>query len=761
MRKNRSRNQTAADAPAATVTEDAPAAVTAEPTPVAAEEPASVPEEAAPAAEPTTGEAPAPEQEPAAGAPREGEQEQPAAPAVLQEEAPEVRMFRPDEVVPWPGLNPRTHFDPDQQAELDDSVRRNGVRQPAVVHLREEGSHFLVIGERRWRSCQNTGRMLPAVVGTFSEAEAFELALIENIQRSDLTPIEEARGFRRWLDTHDGGSTYTLAERIGKSQPYIANRLALLRLPAGTQQLVEDELVTATQARDAFVPFAGIPEDVRVKVFDTVQTRVREHYRDNPGEHLNLARLKEAVGRAAVKWSRPLSAADAEHTEERPLFDPRGHDAECGCNGPVWNYRNWGNPQRRCFNAAWWNGKQAEAREAQKRAEEERRAEVERRRAEAEQAGKAGEAPAPPVAAEEARTLYAFTEVLTDSASDFRELRTLLDPEQIPADSLRVVENHEAWRARYSLVCIDRDAVNKAKLSASQTRLDVLRRLTEERNAQERQDAARLDLRHPEVIADLLTALPKVTDYALHWIADQHNIRLPQNGIERTHWLAVGKKELQLFARIVVLRIRAGTFESPRDPVEAEATRRLLEVYGARLEALRAAVQIPGTSPAERMAALVDRFHAVYDPVADAGIIQSGDLSESAGELVQTLQEIVDDMEAVQADALAAGVDPEAVDCSAECALFEALAAAYAARFDGEGEGTTALDEVGQGTPDTDGPPAGEHEPAVETKGAPEGAPVLEVAPAAATEPPADELTTRRRGRQGRGSHGKGNGAAA
>ncbi len=730
MRKNRSRKLTADAA-------EAPAAVTAE-APAAGVPTAAEPEQAR------------------EGAPAQ-EAEQSAAVAVVQEEAPEVRMFRPDEVVPWPGLNPRTHFDPDQQAELDDSVRRSGVRQPAVVHLREEGPHFLVIGERRWRSCQNTGRMLPAVVGTFTEAEAFELALIENIQRSDLTPIEEARGFRRWLDTHDGDSTYTLAERIGKSQPYIANRLALLRLPAGTQKLVEDELVTATQARDAFVPFAGIPEDVRVKVFDTVQTRVREHSRDNPGERLNLARLKEVVGRAAVKWSRPLSAADAEHTEERPLFDPKGHDAECGCNGPVWNYRNWGNPQRRCFNAAWWSGKQAEAREAQLRAEEERRAEVERRRAEAEQAGRAGEAPAAPVAAEEARTLYAFTEVLTDSASDFRELRTLLDPEQIPVDSLRVVENYEAGRARYSLICIDRDAVNKAKLSASQTRLDVLRRLTEERNSQEREDAARLDLRHPEVIADLLTALPKVTDYALHRIADQHNVQLPQNSIERTHWLAVGKKELQLFARIVVLRIRAGNFESHRDPVEAEATRRLLEVYGARLEALCAAVQIPGTSPAERMAALVDRFHAAY-PVADAGIVQSGDLSESAGELVQTLQEIVDDMEAVQADALAEGVDPDAVDCSAECTLFEALAAAYAARFGEE----AAPDEVGQGGPDTDEQPAGEREPAaVETEGASEGAPVPEAAPAPAAEAPADELTPRRRGKQRRGSHGKGNGAAA
>ncbi|HLL48710.1 MAG TPA: ParB/RepB/Spo0J family partition protein, partial [Longimicrobiaceae bacterium] len=612
MRKNRSRKQTPdATAAVVAVVEPAPEETAAAPAvePVLPDTSAAepTPEEASTAAAPAEVPAEA-EQAPAPSADESqpdaalaAEPEQPAAVVLVEEDAPELRMFRPGEVIPWPGLNPRNHFDPEAQAELDDSVRRQGVRQPAVVHLREEGLHWLVIGERRLRACANTGRMLPAVVGTFTEAEAFELALIENIQRADLTPMEEARGFRRWLNDHEGDSTYTLAERIGKSQPYVANRLALLKLPSGTQKLVEDGLVTATQARDAFVPFAAIPEDVRAKVFDTVQTRIREHFRYSAGESLNLSRLREIIGRAAVHWSKPLSRADAEQGEAAPLFSPTGHDEECGCKGPVWTFRVGGGPTRRCFNAAWWMGRQNGAVEEQRRAEETRRADLERRRAEAEQAAEAGQVPAAPVAAEEAKELYTFAEVVTDSATDFRELRTLLDPDLLPVESLRVVENFEPYRAGFSLVCIDRKAVEKATRSASHARLDLLRRLTEERNAQEREEAAALDLRHPEVIADLLTELPKVTDYALNRVADQHNIALPQNSIERKHWLALPKRELQLFARLVVLRIRAGTLGSHRDPVEAEAVRRLSEVYAARLEAVRGAVPLPGKSAAERM----------------------------------------------------------------------------------------------------------------------------------------------------------------
>ncbi|HEX8430634.1 MAG TPA: ParB/RepB/Spo0J family partition protein, partial [Longimicrobium sp.] len=130
----------------------------------------------APAVEPTTGPAVAGIE---AGAP--------VAVTIIEEEAPELRMFRPGEVIPWPGLNPRTHFDPEEQAELDASVRQNGVKQPGLVHLRDELPHWLVMGERRLRACENTGRMLPAVIGTFTEAQAFELALLENIQRADLT----------------------------------------------------------------------------------------------------------------------------------------------------------------------------------------------------------------------------------------------------------------------------------------------------------------------------------------------------------------------------------------------------------------------------------------------------------------------------------------------------------------------------------------------------------------------------------------------
>jgi ParB/RepB/Spo0J family partition protein len=317
--------------------------------------------------------------------------------AIIEEEAPDSRTFRPDELEPWPGLNPRINFDSDEQAELDASVRVRGIKQPVLVHLRDDGKHWIVMGERRWRSATNTGRMVPAIVGTFTEEEAFELAVIENIQRANLNPIEEGRAFKRWLDQHPEADQYALAETVNKSQPYVSFRLNLLRLPGNIQRLVSEGLVSKTQARDAFLPFAEIPEEVRggwnpdeegaeppvyqqgerPKVFDAVEMAVREHFA-NGGGALNLPELKAIIGAAALVHSRPLTPADADHTEERPLFDASDHGKKCKCNAPRWHYRKWPNEQGRCF-GEYWTKKQDAAKKAQ-RAEQEARPPPLRRR---------------------------------------------------------------------------------------------------------------------------------------------------------------------------------------------------------------------------------------------------------------------------------------------------------------------------------------------------------------------------------------------
>jgi ParB family chromosome partitioning protein len=134
-----------------------------------------------------------------------------------------------EEIVP-DKAQPRRHFDDAHIDELAESIRAKGVLLPLIVRKTPEG-YVLVAGERRWRAAQRAGlRELPVMVKEVTENEAFELALIENIQREDLNPIEEAEAYRRLIEEH-GLTQEELATRVGKERPTIANALRLLRLP--------------------------------------------------------------------------------------------------------------------------------------------------------------------------------------------------------------------------------------------------------------------------------------------------------------------------------------------------------------------------------------------------------------------------------------------------------------------------------------------------------------------------------------------------
>ena len=134
-----------------------------------------------------------------------------------------------EEIHPQRG-QPRRHFDDAHIDELAESIRSKGVLLPLIVR-RENGAYVLVAGERRWRAAQRAGlRELPVMVREVSEKEAFELALIENIQREDLNPIEEAEAYKRLIEEH-GLTQEELAARVGKDRSTVANALRLLRLP--------------------------------------------------------------------------------------------------------------------------------------------------------------------------------------------------------------------------------------------------------------------------------------------------------------------------------------------------------------------------------------------------------------------------------------------------------------------------------------------------------------------------------------------------
>lgn len=147
--------------------------------------------------------------------------------------------------------NPRRTFDASDLDNLANSVREKGVVQPIIVRpvAGATDSYEIIAGERRWRAAQKAGlHEVPVVVHDVSDKEALELAIIENVQRSDLNPLEEAHGYQQLIDEHDY-SAAALANVIGKSRPHVANTLSLLKLPAAVQAYLREGKLTAGHAR--------------------------------------------------------------------------------------------------------------------------------------------------------------------------------------------------------------------------------------------------------------------------------------------------------------------------------------------------------------------------------------------------------------------------------------------------------------------------------------------------------------------------------
>ena len=160
-------------------------------------------------------------------------------------------MIKLDDIRPNKN-QPRKNFDPEALAELSDSIKQNGVLQPIL--LRKKGQKYeIVAGERRYQAAKMAGLTeIPAVVREISDEDVFKLALIENLQRSDLDPIEEARGFKTLID-ETGMTQAELGQALSKSRPAIANSLRLLDLPEEVQEMMAQRLLTAGHARAILV----------------------------------------------------------------------------------------------------------------------------------------------------------------------------------------------------------------------------------------------------------------------------------------------------------------------------------------------------------------------------------------------------------------------------------------------------------------------------------------------------------------------------
>jgi len=164
--------------------------------------------------------------------------------ATATEDANEI----PIDLIDPSALQPRFVFDDAKLDELARSITANGVVQPLLV--RRKGARYeLIAGERRWRAAQRAGlTRIPAVLRNVSDDKVLELALIENIQREDLNPIEEARAYKKLIDTL-GLTQETVAERVGRDRSYVTNYLRLLKLPDDLQELLQVGRLSTGHAR--------------------------------------------------------------------------------------------------------------------------------------------------------------------------------------------------------------------------------------------------------------------------------------------------------------------------------------------------------------------------------------------------------------------------------------------------------------------------------------------------------------------------------
>lgn len=158
-------------------------------------------------------------------------------------------LYLPISQVESCSTQPRKQFDPDALADLADSIREHGIIQPLTVRKLQSGYYQIIAGERRWRAARMAGlSQVPAIIIEADDRKAMELAMIENLQREDLNPIEEAEGFQVLMD-HYNMTQEEAASRVGKSRSTVANALRLLKLIPSVRALVEDGQLSGGHAR--------------------------------------------------------------------------------------------------------------------------------------------------------------------------------------------------------------------------------------------------------------------------------------------------------------------------------------------------------------------------------------------------------------------------------------------------------------------------------------------------------------------------------
>ncbi|ALC88519.1 chromosome partitioning protein ParB [Bacillus sp. FJAT-18017] len=174
----------------------------------------------------------------------------------------EIKKVKIDSIIPN-RFQPRTVFDDEKIEELSRTIHMHGIIQPIVVRELEENSFEIIAGERRWRAMKKLGwEEVPAIIKKMSDRETASVALIENLQREELTPIEEAIAYGKLLSLHNL-TQEALAQRLGKGQSTVANKLRLLKLPQEVQDALLNKDISERHAR-ALIPLKDPVKQVEV-----------------------------------------------------------------------------------------------------------------------------------------------------------------------------------------------------------------------------------------------------------------------------------------------------------------------------------------------------------------------------------------------------------------------------------------------------------------------------------------------------------------
>ena len=233
----------------------------------------------------------------------------------LDSAEPKGTLFLPISEVESCASQPRKNFDSEALSDLADSIRQHGIIQPLTVRRLQSGYYQIIAGERRWRAARMAGLSeVPAVVIEADDRKAMELAMIENLQREDLNPMEEAEGYQVLMEQY-GMTQEEAAQRVGKSRPAVANALRLLKLCPDVRKLVEEgaisgghgrTLVTLNEKQQKEAAAVIVKSDLSVRQTEQLVKKLTTEKKEKPGKDVgDVDYAAEAARELTTRLGRP------------------------------------------------------------------------------------------------------------------------------------------------------------------------------------------------------------------------------------------------------------------------------------------------------------------------------------------------------------------------------------------------------------------------------------------------------------------------